>query len=108
MTECPQCGSENVCEPCGYVAECGRRVSYGGSAEGSYKGCKYRMGRKSLCHEEALRRGVYFDKKIECELRNVMNGVCPWEEAEEEPDPDRLREDRDERRRLAKEDNIDA
>ncbi len=29
-------------------------------------------------------------------------GVCPWEEGQ--PDPDILREDRDEMRRLAKED----
>ena len=36
-----------------------------------------------------------------CELRDEMDGVCPWEESE--PDPDLLREDRDERRRLLKE-----
>jgi hypothetical protein len=28
---------------------------------------------------------------------------CAWEDATEEPDPDRLREDRDEKRRLDKE-----
>lgn len=32
-----------------------------------------------------------------CEMEEEM-GVCPWEEME--PDPDILREDRDERRRL--------
>lgn len=37
-----------------------------------------------------------------CELKEEMER-CPWSEAEEEPDPDRLREDRDERRRLEKE-----
>ena len=37
-----------------------------------------------------------------CELREEMNGICPWEESE--PDPDILREDRDERQRLARED----
>ena len=36
-----------------------------------------------------------------CELREEMDGVCPWEEAE--PDPDILRDDRDERQRLEKE-----
>jgi hypothetical protein len=29
-------------------------------------------------------------------------GVCPWQDQQDdEPDPDRLREDRDERRRMA-------
>ena len=37
----------------------------------------------------------------DCELREEMDGVCPWEESE--LDPDRLREDRDERRRVDKE-----
>jgi hypothetical protein len=39
-----------------------------------------------------------------CELRDEMTGdICPWEESGEyELDPDRLREERDERRRLAK------
>jgi hypothetical protein len=32
-----------------------------------------------------------------CELREEMDGICPWEESE--PDPDLLREDRDERDR---------
>jgi hypothetical protein len=35
-----------------------------------------------------------------CELRDEMNGICPWEESE--PDPDFLREDRDERRALSR------
>lgn len=39
-----------------------------------------------------------------CEMEEEM-GVCPWEEMDE-PDPDILREDRDERRRLEKE-NLD-
>lgn len=36
-----------------------------------------------------------------CEMEEQM-GSCPWEDsgALDEPDPDRLREDRDERRRL--------
>ena len=38
-----------------------------------------------------------------CELREEMGGFCPWEEMDDEPDPDRMREDRDERRRLEKE-----
>lgn len=33
-----------------------------------------------------------------CELREEMDGVCPWEEME--PAPDLLRDDRDERNRL--------
>lgn len=36
-----------------------------------------------------------------CEMEDEM-GVCPWEEMEE-ADPDILREDRDERRRLERE-----
>ena len=36
-----------------------------------------------------------------CEMRDEMDGICPWEESQ--PDPDIQREDRDERRRLAKE-----
>lgn len=36
-----------------------------------------------------------------CEMEEEM-GVCPWEESE--PDADILREDRDERRRLDRED----
>jgi hypothetical protein len=36
-----------------------------------------------------------------CELADETGGICPWEEAQ--LDPDRLREDRDERRRLAEE-----
>lgn len=39
-----------------------------------------------------------------CELEEETGGVCPWEEIlEDEPDPDLLRDDRDERRRLEKE-----
>lgn len=38
-----------------------------------------------------------------CEMEDEM-GVCPWEEMEE-ADPDILREDRDERRRLEREDS---
>lgn len=38
-----------------------------------------------------------------CEMEDEM-GVCPWEEMEE-ADPDILREDRDERRRLEREGN---
>ena len=38
-----------------------------------------------------------------CEMEDEM-GVCPWEEMEE-ADPDMLREDRDERRRLEREDS---
>lgn len=38
----------------------------------------------------------------QCELEEDM-GSCPWEDSEAEPDPDRLREDRDERRRMEKE-----
>lgn len=34
-----------------------------------------------------------------CELEEEM-GSCPWEDSE--PDPDQLRDDRDERRRLEK------
>lgn len=38
-----------------------------------------------------------------CEIEDE-GGFCPWEESRDEsPDPDRLREDRDERLRLAKE-----
>lgn len=36
-----------------------------------------------------------------CDLREEAGGECPWEEME--PDPDRLREDRDERLRLEQE-----
>jgi len=43
--------------------------------------------------------GAY--SKRACELEEEMD-VCPWEEIE--PDPDILREDRDERRRVEKED----
>lgn len=40
-----------------------------------------------------------------CELRDEMDGVCPWEEMlDNEPDPDWLREDREERRRLERAD----
>ena len=39
------------------------------------------------------------------ELEEEM-GVCAWQEQQDaEPDPDRLREDRDERRRMEKEDH---
>lgn len=34
-----------------------------------------------------------------CEMIDEM-GVCPWEETRDEPDPDRMREDRDERARI--------
>lgn len=37
-----------------------------------------------------------------CEMEDET-GVCAWEDATEEPDPDRLREDRDERSRLDRE-----
>lgn len=39
-----------------------------------------------------------------CEMDDEL-GFCPWDEIEprDEPDPDILREDRDERRRLEKE-----
>lgn len=37
-----------------------------------------------------------------CELREGMDGLCPWEESE--PDADQLREDRDERERLDRQD----
>ena len=40
-----------------------------------------------------------------CELEEEM-GMCPWQEQQDaEPDPDILREDRDERRRIAREDD---
>lgn len=42
--------------------------------------------------------GAYTSRS--CEMEEEM-GVCPWEESQ--PDPDIQREDRDERRRLAKE-----
>jgi hypothetical protein len=37
-----------------------------------------------------------------CELDEEAGGICPWDESGEyeEPSPDRLREDRDERERL--------
>ncbi len=39
-----------------------------------------------------------------CELEDEM-GDCPWQYVlDDEPDPDRLREDRDERRRMELED----
>ncbi len=39
-----------------------------------------------------------------CEMREELSGICPWEESEDDvPDPDRLREDRDERLRIEKE-----
>jgi len=39
-----------------------------------------------------------------CELEEETGGECPWLEIlEDEPDPDILRDDRDERRRLEKE-----
>ena len=39
-----------------------------------------------------------------CELEEETGGECPWQEVlDEEPDPDRLRDDRDERARLRKE-----
>jgi hypothetical protein len=35
-----------------------------------------------------------------CEMEDE-NGMCPWQEHQDaNPDPDRLREDRDERRRM--------
>lgn len=40
--------------------------------------------------------GAYSPRQ--CELEDEM-GVCPWEESE--PDPDILREDRDEKARIA-------
>ena len=49
--------------------------------------------------------GAYSPRK--CELEEEMAGAeCPWESliADEALDPDRLREDRDERRRLERED----
>lgn len=42
--------------------------------------------------------GAYSPRQ--CELEDDL-GECPWENSE--PDPDRLREDRDERRRLDRE-----
>jgi len=45
--------------------------------------------------------GAY--SKRQCELKEEM-GVCPWEESE--PDPDRLREDRDERDALDDADDL--
>ena len=38
-----------------------------------------------------------------CEMEDE-HGVCAWEEAQDGPDPDQLREDRNERRRLDQED----
>ena len=39
-----------------------------------------------------------------CELEEDTGGECPWLKIlEDEPDPDILRDDRDERRRLEKE-----
>lgn len=43
--------------------------------------------------------GAY--SKRSCELREEMDGICPWEESE--PDPDELRDDLHERQRLEKE-----
>lgn len=43
--------------------------------------------------------GAYSSRS--CELRDEMNGACPWEESE--PDPDLLLENDRERRRLYKE-----
>jgi len=36
-----------------------------------------------------------------CEMEEETGGICPWEESQ--PDPDILREDRDERERLDRE-----
>ncbi len=39
-----------------------------------------------------------------CELEEETGGECPWLEIlEDKPDPDLLRDDRDERRRIEKE-----
>jgi hypothetical protein len=41
--------------------------------------------------------GAYSPRQ--CELRDETGGECPWElMSDDEPDPDYLREDRDERR----------
>lgn len=46
--------------------------------------------------------GAYSPKQ--CELEEETGGVCPWEESQDgEPDPDILREMRDERRSLSRE-----
>jgi len=43
--------------------------------------------------------GAYSPRR--CELEEETGGICPWEEIlDDEPDPDRLREDRDERNSL--------
>jgi hypothetical protein len=44
--------------------------------------------------------GAYYRRS--CEMEDEAD-FCAWEDATEEPDPDRLREDRDEKRRLDKE-----
>lgn len=34
--------------------------------------------------------GAYSPRQ--CEMRDEMDGICPWEESEPEPDPDYLRD----------------
>lgn len=45
--------------------------------------------------------GAYSPRQ--CELEDETGGICPWEEMEDGLDMDILREDRDERRRLDRE-----
>lgn len=50
--------------------------------------------------------GAYSPRQ--CELRDETGGVCPWEEIlEDEPDPDFLREQRDDMRRIFGDDSHD-
>jgi len=54
-------------------------------------------------------RGMTMDPRIPTEIKSVMHSLIDDLEAlieddDEEPDPDRLREDRDERRRLERND----
>lgn len=39
--------------------------------------------------------GAYSPRQ--CELEEETDGVCPWEESQDEPDPDYLRDMRDDR-----------
>ncbi len=53
MSKCPDCGRENVREPGGYVALCGRRVHSNDVPSDDWR---ERMGVAERCKEAAKRR----------------------------------------------------
>ena len=56
MSKCPDCGEENVPEPEGMEAHCGRRISWASVAETSTKGWRERITTAQVCKEIGRRR----------------------------------------------------